>query len=75
LLIEDYDIHFEDKASEPMPRDHMNEYIHTYIHTHIHTHIPPIQKFTKITVRCGIYHKHTKYVTYRLCTIQNIKIS
>jgi len=54
LFTKDYDISFEDKASEPMPRDHMNT----------HTHISPIQKFAKITVQCGIYQKHKKYVTH-----------
>jgi N12 class adenine-specific DNA methylase len=31
---------------------------HTCKHTYIHTHIPLIQKFAKVSVRCGISHKH-----------------
>jgi len=37
LFIKDYDIPFEDKTSEPMPRDHMNAYPPPHTHTHKHT--------------------------------------
>jgi hypothetical protein len=54
LFIKDYDTPFEDKASKPISRNHRNT----------HTHISWMQKFVRLNVGCGIYHKHTKYAKY-----------
>jgi len=44
---------------------------HMYMHMHAYHHIiscrilfPWIHKFVKMTVGCGINHKHTKYTKY-----------